>query len=144
MIDHMYDSVEQLQEGDAYTCVVNYTDALVEAFAQVSADQAPVHMDDQHAQSLGFESRIVHGLLINSAYSKMLGMHLPGPNTVIQQLNFDMLKPVYVDDTLEHRVEVAALIEAVKGVKLRLSAVNQVGTLVNRGSALCVFRSEFP
>ncbi|MDO9561203.1 MAG: MaoC/PaaZ C-terminal domain-containing protein, partial [Bradyrhizobium sp.] len=55
----------------------------VRAFAHLTGDDAPVHTDETHARSMGYDSRIAHGFLIGSMYSRILGCELPGPQTVI-------------------------------------------------------------
>ena len=75
-------------------------------------------------------------------YSRLLGMFLPGGNTVIHSVEMKMLAPAYVGDTLTYETKVVRIIEPVKSVQLELSAVNQNGVVVNKGTAICVFRVD--
>ena len=123
--------------------MITIGEAELEAFVQLTGDTAPVHTDEAHAATLGYPGRIAHGLLIVSMYSKLLGLHVPGPNSVIFKLTAEMVKPVSVGDTLRYRVSVAGVNESVRAVTLALSASNQAGDIVNRGQAVCVFRGDF-
>jgi acyl dehydratase len=50
----------------------------VAAFAAISGDFSPLHMDDEYARGTEFGGRVVHGLLVGSLFSQLVGMHLPG------------------------------------------------------------------
>lgn len=132
---------EDLAEGRSYHEEVQITEDLLQAFVAVSGDHAPAHCVSEHAQRMGFPERIVHGLLVGLPYSRMLGMHLPGGNTVIQTLRLDMIAPVFVGDTLTYSVAVERIMPSVRAAILALGATNQRGERVSRGSATCVFRS---
>jgi acyl dehydratase len=120
---------------------VVFTAELVAAFADLVDDHAPVHASAEHARAMGYDGPIVHGLLVGSMYSKLLGTELPGENSVIMKLSFEMLKPVRIGDAIDYNVEVTALSESTQAITLALSAHGAAG-LVNRGSALCLFRAR--
>lgn len=136
----MIASIADLREGQEHSASVTIGEREIDAFIVLTGDTAPVHTDAGHAARLGYSGRIAHGLLVGSMYSTLLGLHLPGPNTVIVKLSLDLVQPVMLGDTLEYRVQVTRLSEAVNTVTLSLSATNQRSQLVNRGSAICVFR----
>ena len=110
------------------------------AFTSLTGDEAPVHRDPTYAQKMGYERPIAHGLLVGSMYSKLLGCELPGPNTVIMKLSLDMLRAVYLGDHLVYSVTVSRVSEATRTVALDLSAKNELGEQVSRGTAVCLFR----
>ncbi len=113
----------------------------VRSFVALTADNAPVHVDVDHARSLGYDGPIAHGILVGSMYSQILGCVLPGPNTVIMKLALDMLKPVPVGETIEYQVTVSRLFEATRSVVLALSARDSAGEQVSRGTAVCLFKN---
>jgi acyl dehydratase len=131
---------EDLAEGQSASDEMTITEELLQAFVSMSGDRAPLHTDRQHAVEMGFPDRLAHGLLVGMPYSRLLGMRLPGANTVIQKLHLDMLAPVRVGDTLRYSVAVQRIVPAVKACVLSLSATNSHGEIVSRGSATCVFR----
>ena len=132
-------SIEDLKEGQSWQETTHITSNLVETFMSLTQDQAPVHMDQNHAMLMGYEKPVVHGLLVGTGYSKILGMFLPGSNAVLHKITFEMLHPVFVDDLLTYKVEVSRIILSVNSILLNLTATNQNGQLVNRGSATNVF-----
>jgi 3-hydroxybutyryl-CoA dehydratase len=129
-----------IEEGAAVERLVTFTDDMLSAFSALTNDSAPVHFDRATAVGMGFKDRIVHGFLVSSIYSEMLGCRLPGPGSVIQKVSVDLVAPVYVGDTLSFRVAVTRFTEAVMAVSLSLSATNDQGAVVNRGSAVCILR----
>ena len=133
-------SVDDVQEGESWRDDVEMTDELVQGFIGLTNDRALGHVDPKYAAKMGFERCIVHGFLVNSGYSRILGMFLPGSNTVIHKIQIDMLAPVYIGDTITYEVQVKRVIAAVKSVQLDLLAMNQNGDQVSKGMTICVFR----
>ena len=132
--------IEDLKEGQSWQETTHITSNLVETFMSLTQDQAPVHTNQNHAMLMGYEKPIVHGLLVGAGYSKILGMFLPGSNTVIHKIILEMLRPVFINDFLIYKVTVSRIIPAVHSTLLELSAINQNNQLVNKGSATCVFK----
>jgi acyl dehydratase len=133
-------SLEELFPGQTYEETVTITEDLLADFITLSRDRALAHVDSEHACKMGFKGQIVHGFLSCLPYSRILGMFLPGSDTVIHSLNMDMVSAVYVGDTLTYRVAVDRVLPAVRTVRLKLEARNGRGEVVNRGSTTCVFR----
>ena len=133
-------SIKDLKEGQFCQKKIHITDDLVHDFILLTQDQAAIHMDIDHAHRMGFEKPVVHGLLVGNGYSKIMGMSLPGSNAILHKINFEMLHPVFVDDHLTYKVEVSRIIMSVNSIVLNLTAINQNGKLVNKGSATSVFQ----
>jgi 3-hydroxybutyryl-CoA dehydratase len=133
-------SIKDLKEGQFCQKKIHITDDLVHDFILLTQDQAAIHMDIDHAHRMGFEKPVVHGLLVGNGYSKIMGMSLPGSNAILHKINFEMLYPVFVDDHLTYKVEVSRIIMSVNSIVLNLTAINQNGKLVNKGSATSVFQ----
>jgi NAD(P)-dependent dehydrogenase (short-subunit alcohol dehydrogenase family)/acyl dehydratase len=55
----------------------------VEAFAALSADRNPLHMDEAYARQTNYGARIVHGAFQVALASAMAGMYLPGRSVVV-------------------------------------------------------------
>lgn len=52
----------------------------IKKFADLSGDFNPLHIDKAYAEKTEFGGQIVHGMLVGSLFSKLVGMHLPGKN----------------------------------------------------------------
>ena len=86
----------------------------VEAFAAVSGDTNPVHLDEAYAAATTFQTRIAHGMLSGAYISAVLGTKLPGPGAIYLSQTLRFRRPVKLGDTVVTRVTVQAL-DATRG-----------------------------
>jgi 3-hydroxybutyryl-CoA dehydratase len=91
-----FEDIEEGYKTEPFGFVFSEKD--VELFVNLSSDMNPIHTDDAYAKSKGFEGRLVHGMLIASKFSYLVGMVLPGKNClyVSQTLNFH--KPILIGE----------------------------------------------
>lgn len=129
-----------LSEGQRHQQTVTLDDGKVTQFVSLTGDCAAVHTDGDTARAMGYEDRIVHGLLVASHFSGVLGQHLPGQDYVIHSLNFGFRQPVYVGDTVDLVATVDSVNEALGAVQVKLS-VRRDGAEVMTGTARCVRRA---
>ncbi|CAO2183703.1 unnamed protein product [Urochloa humidicola] len=94
-----------LRVGDAVRERRRFTEADVAAYAAVSGDRNPVHLDDAAARDVGgFQrGRVVHGMLVASVFPSVIAAHFPGAVYASQTLRF--AAPVYVGDEVVARVQ---------------------------------------
>ena len=83
----------------------------IDAFAQVSGDTNPVHLDEDYAKTTTFQGRIAHGMLSAAYISAVLGTRLPGPGAIYLNQSLRFRRPVRIGDTVTARVTVQALDE---------------------------------
>ncbi|MEA2549151.1 MAG: hypothetical protein QOI00_996 [Chloroflexota bacterium] len=78
-------------------------------FARISGDDNPIHLDAAVAVEAGFGREVVHGMLVASLISRLLGTRLPGPGTILlgQQLTYK--RAVLVGDVVRASVEVLSV-----------------------------------
>ncbi|MBV8602877.1 MAG: MaoC family dehydratase [Candidatus Eremiobacteraeota bacterium] len=126
----------EFKEGLSASLMRTVTAAEVEAFAEVSGDDNPVHLDEAYAAHTRFGRRIAHGMLAVSYISAILGSKFPGPGTVYLSQNVSFLAPVYLGDTITATVTVSKY-RAEKGVLTLLTECwNQDGVKVVDGQAV--------
>jgi len=82
------------------------TDADIKAFAGISGDHNPVHVDREYAEASRFGKRIAHGLMSAGFFSAIFGTKIPGPGCVYVSQSLNFLRPVYIDDTIVAEVTV--------------------------------------
>jgi 3-hydroxybutyryl-CoA dehydratase len=92
--------LEDLTLGMSALFAKTMTDADVLAFAGVSGDHNPLHVNEEFAAKTRFKRRIVHGMLTTSLWSTLVGTRLPGPGSVYMSQDTRFLKPVHVGDTV--------------------------------------------
>ncbi len=125
---------EDLSVGQSAEFARTVTEADITAFATVSGDFNPVHVDEDYARTTPFKGRIAHGMLSAAFISTVFGMKLPGPGCVYvsQLLNFK--RPVRIGDTVTARCEVTALVPAKKFATFRTTC-SVAGKVVVDGEA---------
>lgn len=83
-------------------------DAAIEAFAALSGDRNPVHLDDAYAATTRFGGRIAHGMLTGGFFSALLAGDLPGPGSVYLGQRLRFTAPVRPGDVVRCEVAVTA------------------------------------
>jgi len=127
---------EQIEVGMTRSFPRLVTDADIDAFGALSGDLSPLHTSDAYsAQQTQYRKRLVHGMLLASFTSGMIGMHLPGMRSVCLSQQFDFLEPVYAGEELEIKAEVVSKNDATRTLTLRTYILSQQKVCV-RGKAI--------
>ena len=100
-----------LKVGDQYSSSFIITQDQVSAFASVSGDQNPLHLDEAYAAGTPFKKPIAHGMLSAAIISKVLGMEFPGQGTLYLSQQLDFKRPVYPDMPLRADFEILEIHE---------------------------------
>jgi NAD(P)-dependent dehydrogenase (short-subunit alcohol dehydrogenase family)/acyl dehydratase len=96
----------ELRVGLAAEYSREVTDADVLAFAQLSGDSNPLHVDPQYARTTNYGACIVHGAFQVSLASALLGMQLPGKRVVLTALRSRFPAPLFHPCRVQVRGEV--------------------------------------
>ncbi|HJV45436.1 MAG TPA: MaoC family dehydratase [Bacillota bacterium] len=108
----------------------------VYSFAGITGDFNPMHLDEEYAKSTFFKGRIAHGMLTGSFISTVLGMKLPGPNTIYLSQTLKFLAPVRIGETIQAEVEVLEKDDAKRQIRLKTTVTRPDGKVVVDGEAL--------
>lgn len=125
----------KLNAGDSAEITKTIEEADIVAFAEVTGDHNPVHLDESFAQKTRFGRRIAHGMLTASLISAVLANKLPGQGSVYLGQTLQFVAPVFPGDEVTARVTVTAVRNDKPIVKLETICVNQRGETVIRGEA---------
>jgi 3-hydroxybutyryl-CoA dehydratase len=125
-----------LQVGDTDSITKTITDDDIRAFADLTGDNNPVHLDDEFAKTTRFGRRIAHGMLSAGLISAVLANKLPGTGTVYLSQSLSFVAPVYPGDTVTARVTVTKVREDKPIVTLETVCTNQRDEPVLRGEAV--------
>lgn len=131
--------------GKTADLVYTITDADVRAFAEVTGDKNPIHLDEEYAKNTIFDGRIVHGAFAIGLISRVIASDLPGKGSILLSQYVKYVKPIRIGDTVKIMIEVLAtqekntqteaLIILSCRYRLRTSIGNQKGELVLDGEA---------
>jgi HAD superfamily hydrolase (TIGR01459 family) len=102
---------EDLQIGWSAETVRHVEAADIDAFAKVSGDYNPIHVDEAFAATTIFKGRIAHGMLSGAFISALMASRLPGKGSVYLSQSLRFLRPVRIGDDVTVRIEVIALDE---------------------------------
>jgi len=103
-------------------------------FLEISNDNNPLHVNSVYAREKGFKERVVYGLLTSSFYSTLVGVYLPGMFCVLQGIDIQFSKPVYVNDVLTISGKVSYINEAYKQIEIKAKIVNQENKKVSKAT----------
>ncbi len=101
---------EDLQVGQEASMSRVVSEADIVAYAALSGDYNPVHLNPDYAASTQFKERIAHGILSAGYISALFGMKLPGPGAIYISQTLNFKGPVKIDDRVETLVRLIELI----------------------------------
>jgi acyl dehydratase len=125
-----------VKPGDKASITKTFTDDDVRAFAGISLDANPIHLDHDYAAASIFGQRVVHGMLVSSLFSGILGMQLPGEGTIALNISMSWKRPVFIGDEITATVEITNVREDKPIVTTKLTATNAKGEVVIEGEAV--------
>jgi 3-hydroxybutyryl-CoA dehydratase len=130
----------QFNVGDSAEITKTIEQADIDAFARVTGDHNPVHVDEEFAKTTRFGRRIAHGMLTASLISAVLANKLPGEGSVYLGQTLQFVAPVFPGDEITARVTVREIREDKPILKLETVCVNQRDEVVIRGEATVLKR----
>lgn len=116
----------------------------IDAFAALSGDHNPLHVDADFATAKGFKDRVAHGMLLASKLSAFAGMVLPGQNCLLLEFNLSWPTPVFAGDHIVIEGEIVEASESIEVLKISFKARKPDGAkqkTVGRGWFLCKVQS---
>lgn len=125
----------KLNVGDSAEITRTIEQSDIQAFADVTGDHNPVHLDESFAQTTRFGRRIAHGMLTASLISSVLANELPGEGSIYLGQTLQFVAPVFPGDEVTARVTVTDVRESKGIVKLETICLNQRNQIVIRGEA---------
>jgi len=129
--------------GDRAELTKTIEQADIHAFADITGDHNPVHVDEEFAKTTRFGRTIAHGMLSASLISAVLANKLPGEGSIYLGQTLQFVAPVFPGDQITARVTVKEVREGKPIVKLETICINQRGEVVIRGEAtILVHRSR--
>jgi 3-hydroxybutyryl-CoA dehydratase len=106
--------LEELEVGQTAELKRTVAEGDLVAFAAVTGDDNPLHLDEAYAAATPFKGRIAHGMLSAGYISAVLGTKLPGPGAVYVSQTLSFRRPVRIGDEVTAEAKVAA-IDAARG-----------------------------
>jgi 3-hydroxybutyryl-CoA dehydratase len=132
---------EDLAVGQEASMARTVSEADIVAYAALSGDYNPIHLDPEYASKTPFKERIAHGILSAGYISAVFGMQLPGPGSVYISQTLIFKAPVKIDDVVVTTVKLVELLPEKK--RARFDTVCSVGGKpVLKGEAVLMIPSR--
>ena len=122
--------------GDSFEKTRTVTEELVRAFAELSGDFNPLHLDEEFAAKTRFGQRIAHGMLSGAFISAVLGYEFRERKIVYLSQTMKFVAPVYIGDTVTATATVKSVREEKGIVTLETVCTKQDGTQTLTGQAM--------
>ena len=126
---------DEISLGQSARLLRTLTLADIQAFAAVSGDTNPAHLNPEYANDTLFHGVIAHGMWGGALISALLGTQFPGPGTIYLEQVLHFTKPVRIGDTLTVTATVLTKDDVKKRIELDCQVVNQKGDCVLHGTA---------
>lgn len=123
-----------LAVGQTAEYMKTVSDGDVMAFAEITGDFNPVHVDEQAAAKSRFRGRIAHGMLSAGLVSAAIANKLPGSGSIYLAQSLRFTAPVRINDTITVLLTITELLSKNR-VKLSTTCRNQNGETVLDGEA---------
>ena len=131
---------DSISIGDSASELFEVTNDLLDRYIDISSDKSAIHACHEEAQNAGFAGRVVHGTLISSFFSALIGTKLPGHNALLLEIQCKFHSPAIVGDFIFVKVSVKDKHESVECVSLELTASQANGQKISSGKALVKVR----
>lgn len=125
----------KLKIGDKFTTNRTVTDELIRAFAEVSGDYNPIHLDENFAKNTRFGKRIAHGMLSGAFISAVLGNEFKDMKIVYLSQTMKFTAPVFIGDTVTTTATVTHIREDKNIVTCETICTNQNGDMLVTGES---------
>ena len=126
---------DEITVGQSARLLRTLSVADIQAFAAVSGDTNPAHLDAKYANDTLYHGVIAHGMWSGALISALLGTKFPGPGTIYLDQVLHFTQPVRIGDTLTVTVTVLNKDDTDKSVELDCQVLNQKGERVLHGTA---------
>ena len=118
-------SFDELSIGQKVTFTKKIDEKLVDDFAKLSGDLNPLHMNEEYAKNTKFGKRVCHGMLLASFLSQLVGMYLPGKNSLYFSQSLNFRNPCFVNDEITIEGEIIEKKSSTNFITLKTTIHNQ-------------------
>ncbi len=129
-------TIDKIKVGDTAFFAKTISESDVVQYAGITGDVNPIVVDEEFAAKTHFKKPLVHGMLLASFFSNVVGTKLPGPGTIHVSYKVDFAKPVHIGDTVEIKVEVTEIYKETNSIRMDVEIINQAGVKVMTGMGI--------
>lgn len=132
-------SWQKIKIGDSAEFKAKITQKEVESFIKLSGDNNPLHYRKPIANKKGFKKPIVHGMLLSSLFSTLVGVYLPGSNCLYLSQTLKFKRPIFTGEKITVLGKIKNKIKSVKVLYIETKILNYNNDLAITGEAIVKF-----
>ena len=136
-------TIAEVYEGQSFSFDTTISEMMIDAFALLTGDVSPLHMDHNFATRRGFNGRVVQGALLCGLVSRLIGVHLPGRDCLLHSMNMKYPMPTYANDLVRTRGTVEQVAVAARAMTLQIEIINvNSKSIVAKGKVVAGFTDD--
>ena len=120
-----------------------FSEADVKAFALLSEDDNPLHLDPEYAAGTSFKKPVVHGVLLLGMFSRIFGNVYPGKGSIYLSQTAEFLRPAYLNQKITARVSMQEYDRHRRIGIFLTQCFNEAGKKILSGKAEVLFPEGF-
>ena len=127
----------EITKGQVVNQVEKFSIIDLDSFINFSGDNSSIHASKYEAESKGFRDRVIHGAMIISKVSKLIGTALPGDSALVLNINFDFKHPLYAEDLFQINAKIVEKHSSVECITIKFDIFLKDNNLkIAKGSSL--------
>lgn len=134
-------SLSDLAVGRSESIEVSVKPEDIDAFAKLSGDYSPIHMDADFAKKKGFGGKVSHGLYIGALISRLIGNRLPGSNGILQSIDLGFRKPLVPPKKIKVQGIVGHISESTGQITIDVTVTDSDGQLIATAKAKSIVKN---
>tara|TARA_B110000014_G_scaffold259639_1_gene247817 strand:+ start:2693 stop:3124 length:432 start_codon:yes stop_codon:yes gene_type:complete len=133
---------EDIEIGLTKEFNITITQSMVNDFAKLSGDFNPLHVNEEYAKSTEFQNKVVHGMLLASFLSRMVGMYLPGKHALYASQSLEFQNPCFIGDKIIVSSIITDKSDSTKIIKIKSNIINQKNQTLLHGEGRIIIRND--
>ncbi|OGB11629.1 MAG: hypothetical protein A3E79_07995 [Burkholderiales bacterium RIFCSPHIGHO2_12_FULL_61_11] len=133
---------DDISVGQTFELERSFSAQDVLAFAALSGDYSPLHVDREYAAGTEFGAQVVHGVLLASLFSQLVGMRVPGKHALYLGQDLSFRRPVLIDETVRAVAKVVGKSDATRTLVLNTEIRSADDKVIVMGTAKVKVRDD--
>ena len=135
---------DDISVGQTFELTRAFTAEDVLTFAAVSGDYSPLHVDPDYAAGTEFGQQVVHGVLLASLFSQLVGMQVPGKHALYLGQDLTFRRPVLIGEEVRAVAKVTGKSDATRTLVLSTEIRSADDKIIVMGTAKVKVRDDAP
>lgn len=132
----------EIEIGQSFSVERTFTAEDIAGFAAISGDYSPLHVDPDYAARTEFGRNVVHGMLLASLFSQLVGMRIPGKHALYLGQDLTFRRPILVGEPITALARVSGRNEATRTISLVTEVRGADGKVAVAGTAKVKVRDD--